>query len=92
EERGLSISIESEYLEKSAPKTEIGEEFQEFIEDANEIIDETFGRDRSLLIESSVASLAKTKQVLRLSEFFETRIGRMFFAVLVKKFVAEVSK
>jgi hypothetical protein len=91
-ERGLSISVESEYLEKSDPKTEIGEAFQEFIEDANEIIDETFGRDRSLLIEGSVASLAKTNQVLRLSEFFETRISRMFFAVLVKKFVAEVSK
>ncbi|MFZ2151332.1 MAG: hypothetical protein WAZ12_01420 [Candidatus Absconditicoccaceae bacterium] len=91
-ERGLSISVESEYLEKSEPKTEIGEAFREFIDDANEIIDEAFGRDRSLLIETEVASFAKTKQVLRLNEFFEVRISRMFFAVLVKKFVAEVSK
>lgn len=90
--KGLSIKFESEYLEKKEPQSEIGEAFQEFIDDANEIIDETFGRDRSLLIETEVSKFAKTKQVLRLNEFYETRISKMFFAVLVKKFVAEVTK
>lgn len=91
-ERGLLITVESPYLVTSEPKTEIAEAFAEFIEDANQIIDESFGRDRSLLIEKSVASDKKTKQVLRLNEFFEVRISKMFFAIMVKKFVAEVNK
>ena len=91
-ERGLSIKFESDYLDKEAPKTEIGESFKEFIDDANAIIDETFGRDRSLIIEKSVRSESKTKQILILNDFFEVRINKMFFAVLVKKFVAEVGK
>ena len=91
-DRGLSIVLESEHLKQEAPKTEIGEAFKEFIADANEIIDETFGLDRSLLIENSIADATKTKQVLHLNEFFKVRISRMFFAVLVKKFVAEASK
>lgn len=92
-ERGLSIKAESEYLDKKdAPKSEIGESLKEFIDDANELIDEVFGRDRTLLIETNVSEKPKTKQILVLSEFFEQRISKIFFAVLVKKFVAEVSK
>ena len=91
-EKGLAIGIESKYFKKEDPESEIGKAFKEFIDDANEIIDETFGRDRSLVIEASVAEATKTKQMLKLNEFFETKINKMFFAVLVKKFVAEIGK
>lgn len=92
-ERGLSIKFESEYMDKKDDsKSEIAESLKEFIDDANELIDQIFGRDRSLLIDKLIAEQPKTKQILHLNEFFETRMSKIFFAVLVKKFVAQVSK
>ncbi len=88
----LVVKVESPYLEDSNPSTEIGEAFKEFIEDANQIIDEGFGRDRSLTIDGSVSNDVKTKQVLKLNDFFEIRLSKLFFAVMVKKFVAEIGK
>lgn len=88
----LSILTQSEYLKKTDPKTEISEAFKEFIDDANEIIDEIFNRDRSLIIDETIIASNKTKQVNELTEFFEHKISKLFFAVMVKKFIAEVSK
>ena len=91
-EKGISVKFESDYLEKKAPKTELGEAFDDFMKEANVIIDETFGRDRSLVIEQELMSENKTQQTMKLHDFFEKKISKMIFAVEVKKFVAEVSK
>jgi hypothetical protein len=88
----LTVKVESPYLGDSTPSTEIGEAFKEFIQEANQIIDEGFGRDRSLTIDGVLGKEVKTKQVLKLSKFFEVRLSKVFFAIMVKKFVAEVSK
>ena len=91
-ENGLCIELESEYLQKGDPKTELGEAFQEFLDEANEFIDEITHREKSLIIEASLANKNKTKQVIELKDFFDNNINKALFAVLVKKFVAEVSK
>lgn len=91
-EKGLCIQLESDYLKKEDLKTELGEAFQEFLDAANETIDEILHRDKSLTIDVSLAKKNKTKQVIELKDFFDNNINKALFAVLVKKFVAEVSK
>lgn len=89
-EKGLSISTKSKYLKKTTPTDEGNSTFQEFVDDANKIIDEVLGRDRSWIIEKTMVSEGKTRQVLTLTEFFEAKISKIFFAVLIKKFITEV--
>jgi hypothetical protein len=88
----LEIKVESEYL-VAQEKSEVAEVFEDFIETANKILDEVFGRERkSLTINGSLATASKTKQILELSEFFEEKLERAFFAVLTKKFAVQAKK
>lgn len=91
-DKKLCISAESEYLKKSDPTGEVSIAFKEFIDSANEVVDEITGRDRSLNLDESLGTYNNTKQVNTLTSFFNNKIDKIFFAVKVKKFVAEVGK
>lgn len=91
-DKKLCISAESEYLIKSDPTGEVSIAFKEFVDAANEVIDEVSGRDRSLNVDESLSGYNNTKQVNVLTSFFNNKIEKIFFAVKVKKFVAEISK
>lgn len=88
-EKGLSIEVQSKYIKKET-STDEGSIFTEFVDDANKIIDEVLGRDRSMIIEKSIISQGKNRQIIILNEFFKKKISRIFFAVLVKKITTEV--
>jgi len=88
----LTVVVQSAYLEKTNPETELGKAFKQFIEDANETIDHIFDRDRSLNLDEKIASASPTMQVHQLSEFFEDKLEKIFFSVLVHKFSTLISK
>ena len=89
-EKGLSIEVQSKYIKKETSTEEGNSTFTEFVDDANKIIDEVLGRDRSMIIEKSIISQGKNRQIIILNEFFKKKLSRIFFAVLVKKFTTEV--
>lgn len=88
----ITVTVQSEYLKGEGPKSEIASAFQEFLDNANAVIDDIFSRDRSLTLDEKISSFSKTKQVNELTDFFEHKLSKIFFAVLVRKFATEISK
>lgn len=90
----VTVTVQSDYLlsEAEGPKSDIAIAFQEFIDNANAVIDDILTRDRSLTLDEAIASFTKTKQVNQLTDFFEQKLSKVFFAVLVRKFATEISK
>jgi len=89
-EKGISLEVQSKYIKKETSTDEGNSTFTEFVDDANKTIDEVLGRDRSMIIEKSIISQGKNRQIIILNEFFKKKLSRIFFAVLVKKFTTEV--
>ncbi len=88
----LIFTVKSDYLQKNtAASPEIKEAFEQFITDANEVIDELLGIHLHEL-SIDLNSMSKTHQFIKLNQFFEEKLSRIFFAVLVKKFITEISK
>jgi len=88
----LMVTVESQYLEEKEVKSELREAVKDFVEETNEFLDDLLDRDRSLTIDPELISKTSTRQVHDLSEFFDKKLRKIFFAVLVRKFVAEISK
>lgn len=93
EEAGkLVVKVESQYLEEKEVKSEFRQAMEEFVEETNEFLDDLLDRDRSLTIDETLVSSNSTKQVQALSDFFDKKLRKIFFAVLVRKFIAEINK
>lgn len=93
EEAGkLIVKVESQYLEEKEVKSEFRQALEEFAEESKEFLDELLDRDRSLTIDETLVSVNSTKKVQGLSEFFDKKLRKIFFAVLVRKFIAEINK
>ena len=90
-QEGLCIKTKSIYFIKTDPTSDVGKAFKEFIDGANETINETFGKKKELIIKNELSEKSKTKQILELTKFFEEKIRKILFAVLIKKFSDEVS-
>ncbi|MEI6672145.1 MAG: hypothetical protein WCL02_02015 [bacterium] len=86
----ITVIATSQYIDNAGPKGEIGDVFRDFIEYANEVIEEKY--TAFTIDHEELLSLNDTQRVHVLSEMFESKLRKVFFAVLVKKFIAEVGK
>lgn len=87
----LSVTVKSSYLEKEDPKSDAGKAFKEFLDSTANMVDEIFNRDHSLSLEK-LSLLNKTKQTGALIDFYNEKLRKIFFSVLVRKFTTEAYK
>jgi hypothetical protein len=92
EDGDLVVKIDSQYLQEKEAQGEFGQVLKEFIEETNKFLDELLNRNRSLTIDVDLASANETKQVYKLCDFFQDKLRKVFFSVLVRKFISEVGK